>query len=78
VTLFVCENCRTIDNSACSPSFAVRAAQRANAETSEPILCTLCESGHWHDEFKLRIYDPDADGPIGEDQRLLTPDYGNA
>ena len=50
MSLFVCQECRTIENTACS-HFWLRG--------EKPALCSACdpEIGAWHGIFERRIYD---------------------
>jgi hypothetical protein len=49
MTTFTCTACRTVDNSATSPSYWLRIA------IGLPVICTACETGTWHGLFPRRV-----------------------
>lgn len=44
MSVFICEKCGTIDNTALSGYWE-------NCRNNEPKMCTECNKGKWHNEF---------------------------
>jgi hypothetical protein len=51
MSLFVCDKCKTIENTALC-DYAYR---RCSCKT---VLCSYCQYGKWHGRFKREKFDP--------------------
>lgn len=60
MSLFVCEECRCVENTALS-GFWLRNTEGRKGKA----LCSECdpEIGKWHGRFPKRLYDPETDNP---------------
>ena len=69
MSLFVCEICHGIDNTALAPGYWQSKQQGMGTGR---VLCTECETGRWHGRFPKRTYDERRDGPIDQARRLMS------
>lgn len=65
MSIFVCEECGCIENTALS---------RFHMRGDGPALCSACdpEIGRWHGHFAKRPYDPETDHPAWRDGNWVT------
>jgi len=60
MSLFVCENCRAVENTALG-HFWARQARAEVGDGDGRALCSECAGKGWHGRFPKRVYDPARD-----------------
>lgn len=71
--LFVCDQCNSVDNTACGGNFWARALKR-KGQGSGMVLCAECHTGKWHGLFDKRPFIPENE-PSDVLRGLLTSGY---